>query len=309
VPTTQVGSAAEASTALTEADVVHVHAPDCVGWDVDLVRRVARSGTPLVLTIHLPSFPPRGDWSPGRVRVSTQIAARGALLARHRARVVAPSKAAAADAAGRLGPWARVTALWNGVPDPGWSPPPAGPLRVAFVGRLDDHKKPGVFVDAVATAVRAGSDITAVVCGDGPLSTSLGAAAERSGVSDRIDFTGWVADAAQHVRNAHALVLTSEHEGCPLVAMEAAGVGRPTVARAGLEGLAEGWGEAFVSVPDDADAAVFAETLGRLAADVDGVRRLGTIARERYTTLMSADRAAASWAALYEAELARRRRS
>jgi glycosyltransferase involved in cell wall biosynthesis len=195
----------------------------------------------------------------------------------------------------------RVRGLWNGVLDPGYEPvAPSGPLRLVFVGRLADHKRPLEFVDAVDAASRAGADVTADIVGAGPLLASVRDAVAASAYADRFTVHGACDDPAAVVRQADLLVLTSMTEGCPLVAMEAAAAGRGVLARAGIEGLAEGWPGAHVAVADSAGADGFAAQIAALATDRTAVVRLGQTARVRFEERFSAARAAAALRSAYD---------
>ena len=286
------------------ADAVHVHAATMTHWPARAVLAARLSRVPVVVTLHLPSHPNRQRLR-GRVRVALQVAGRGLLL-RLCARVVAaPSGAAAELAERRLRLFRiRVRPLWNGVPDTGASALPAdGPLRLLLLGRLSDHKRPLHFVRAVEEAAGSGADVSAVIVGDGPLRGDVERLVEASAYRDRFVVAGGSAEPTPHLRAADVLVLTSQSEGCPLVAMEAAAVGRGVVAGAAIEGLAEGWPGAFVPVPDDGTSS-YAAAFHALAADRGQVRRLGKVARERFEAAFSADRAAHRLRDLYD-EVAR----
>jgi glycosyltransferase involved in cell wall biosynthesis len=70
--------------------------------------------------------------------------------------------------------------------------PPAGRLRVGFVGRLIPHKGVGVLLAALARDDRLDAD----VYGAGPESAALGEQAASLGLSDRVTFHGYVDESA-----------------------------------------------------------------------------------------------------------------
>lgn len=284
-------------------DVVHVHGATAAIWPARVVAAARLRGIPVVVTLHLPSHPLPQHRLRGELRSRARMMARSALLWLSAASIYAPSAAAAAVARRQLRPLPlRVRGLWNGVVDPGTSPVSVdGPLRLVFVGRLADHKRPLEFVSAVESASAAGALVSADIVGDGPLRPQVDAAINASAYRDRFTVHGQSSDPGSIMRGGDLLVLTSMTEGCPLVAMEAAGAGRGVMARAGIEGLAEGWSGAFVAVPDDAGAAGFAARICALADDRDAVVRLGTTARRRYEDGFSAARAAQSLRTAYDA--------
>jgi glycosyltransferase involved in cell wall biosynthesis len=291
-----------AACRLRDFDVIHVHAQDCLHWPVSwaLRARLLRRGA--LVTVHLPSYPPVGVWSPGRVRVTLTLVALGLLLRLAGVGVAAPSDSAARTARRRLGLGTGVIALRNGVPDVGARVLPDA-FGASFVGRLEQHKEPSTFVEAVACARALGFPIAADVVGDGELLPSLRTESRRHG--DLVRFHGWVPDPTEVVAGSSVLVLTSRHEGAPLVALEAASLGRGVVARDGLEGLAAlGDGIAWVSA--DAGPQEFGEVLAGLARDRDRVAAMGRSAREGYEGVFTPSAAAREWAACYRALSPRR---
>lgn len=283
-------------------DVLHVHGATAAIWPARALVAARLQRIPAVITLHLPSHPLRQVRLRGEIRSRARMLARGLLLFACAKAVYAPSAAAAAVARRQLRPWpVRVRGLWNGVVDPGAvAVSPIGPLRLFFIGRLADHKLPLDFVAAVDAASAAGADVIADIVGDGPLRADVERAVAASAYAERFTVHGQSHEPTTIMRAGHLLVLTSMTEGCPLVAMEAAGAGRAVLARTGIEGLAEGWAEAHVAVPDDAGVAGFAECIVQLAHDRDTVVRLGALARRRYELGFTAAGAAVSLRAAYD---------
>ncbi|HWA38241.1 MAG TPA: glycosyltransferase [Burkholderiales bacterium] len=130
--------------------------------------------------------------------------------------------------------------------------PPAGlssERRLVFVGRLSEHKAPGLLVDAAARLRRDGLAFELVFVGDGELRPELEAAIAREGLQDCVRILGFSDEPAvrRWIAGARALVLPSFAEGLPVVLMEALALGRPVVATyiAGIPELVEpgrsGW--------------------------------------------------------------------
>lgn len=103
-----------------------------------------------------------------------------------------------------------------------------------FVGSLIERKSPDVLLRALTEV-----SLPCVFVGDGPMRASLERLAARSGISDRVVFTGPLdhRDVRPYYMDAEALVLPSVSEGVPLVAIEALGAGIPVVA-SNLTGIA-----------------------------------------------------------------------
>ena len=103
---------------------------------------------------------------------------------------------------------------------------PAGNRVISFIGRLSSEKRPD-WVLALASDLAGEQDLTVVILGDGPLADTL-----RPGIEavpglvwrrslDRIE---------PLMAGSDLVVLPSETEGIPLVAMEAIQMGVPVVA-------------------------------------------------------------------------------
>lgn len=123
----------------------------------------------------------------------------------------------------------------QGAPD--WSMP----LRLLFVGRLDDHQK-GIFrLPAILTACRQRQlPIRLTVIGDGPDQTRLRQLFELAGVADLVELQGFQPHAQMlaAMRCHHGLLLPSNYEGLPLVLLEAQAQGCVPIA-ARLPGITD----------------------------------------------------------------------
>lgn len=100
-------------------------------------------------------------------------------------------------------------------------------LVVAFIGSLSDEKRPDLAVDAVA-----GDDtMTLVMAGDGPLATATREHADRV-APGRVRMLGPLDDVRDVLWAADVVLIPSDVEGMPGVAIEAGLAGVPVVARA-----------------------------------------------------------------------------
>lgn len=110
-------------------------------------------------------------------------------------------------------------------------------LNILFAGRLVRQKRPDLFVEMARTVLEQFTDRTLnfEIAGDGPLRTLLERQVREIGIRDGvISFLGEESDMDSAYRRADILVLTSDHEGTPNVALEAMAHGLPIVAtRAG----------------------------------------------------------------------------
>lgn len=102
------------------------------------------------------------------------------------------------------------------------------PRRCLFVGRLDHGKGLFRLLDAVATLPRASLRIV----GEGILRDELEARVAELGMADRVTFAGRVPHEQMPTEydRAGVLVHPSDHEGFPVVVLEAMATGTPVVA-------------------------------------------------------------------------------
>jgi glycosyltransferase involved in cell wall biosynthesis len=98
------------------------------------------------------------------------------------------------------------------------------PLRIGIVGRLVPVKRVDLFLQ-IAQKVLAQqtpeSRPAFSVIGDGPLRQELEQLATDVGVDEQVAFVGHVDNAEAYISKLDALVICSDHEGLPMVALEA----------------------------------------------------------------------------------------
>ncbi|MGE0080660.1 MAG: glycosyltransferase [Thiohalomonadaceae bacterium] len=113
------------------------------------------------------------------------------------------------------------------------TPLPGAGLHVGLVGRLVPVKRPDIFL---ATAERlAGAQPGAFsfhVFGEGPLQRQCADDALRRGLVHHLHFHGFSPDMPAMLAQLDVLVLCSDHEGLPMVLLEAMGLRVPVIAHA-----------------------------------------------------------------------------
>jgi glycosyltransferase involved in cell wall biosynthesis len=112
--------------------------------------------------------------------------------------------------------------------------------HIGIAGRLAAVKRVDIFL-ASASLLRqngSGRKWRFHVFGDGPLRPDLEAQAHRLRLGNSVTFHGHRDDIATCLAGLDAVVMCSDHEGMPMVALEAAALGVPTVAHA-VGGLLE----------------------------------------------------------------------
>ena len=182
------------------------------------------------------------------------------------------------------------------------APEPAGPITVAFVGRLVASKGIRTLLAAHERLGRRGHDIRLLIAGvpdpANPTSLSL-AEIEAWGGRPNVRHLGFVEDIAALWASAHIAVLPSHREGTPLSLLEAAACGRPLIATdvPGCRNIARPGVNALLVPPEHADA--LADAIERLAADAGLRRKLGQASRELAAREFSSERVGRDLVDLY----------
>ena len=149
-------------------------------------------------------------------------------------------------------------------------PEPAGPITMAYVGRLLDDKGLRTLIAAHALLNARGENVRLLIAGEAdpanPASipdSEIAAWRQQPGV----ELLGHVADIASVWAKAHIAVLPSRREGLPLSLLEAAACGRAIVATdvPGCREIARAGLNALLVPVDDAQA--LADAVQRLAQD------------------------------------------
>jgi glycosyltransferase involved in cell wall biosynthesis len=146
-------------------------------------------------------------------------------------------------------------------------------LKIGFFGRLVQVKRVDLLLQ-VADELAGMTDkpFDFYIVGEGPLQASLTALSQGRRASERIHFLGYQANSASVMRRMDAVMLVSDHEGLPMVLLEAAVLGVPIVARA-VGGIPEFMASVDKGVLiDNADPKVIATQL--LRANLGGMHTL-----------------------------------
>jgi glycosyltransferase involved in cell wall biosynthesis len=100
------------------------------------------------------------------------------------------------------------------------------PMIVGSIGRLDAMKGHDVLLRAIAQV----EGIRAVILGEGDQRSALETLAVELGVSDRVEFRGWVDNPCVYIPEFDLVALPSRSEGFPLAMVEAMLAARPVIA-------------------------------------------------------------------------------
>lgn len=256
--------------------VIHVHGPL-----PSVVARLARNRRPIVTTSHTPFH---------ALRAPTGLLWR--LTAFRDAKVVAVSAVVAGSLPRRTA--ARASVLPHGIDRDAIAAAVAAVLpshrsdlpntvtAVAVASHRDVKNYPNL-LRAVLVARGLGAPLRLVAVGAGPDLERHRALAQQLGLTDFVDFVAPSSGALREIAAADILVVASDHEGQPLVVLEAMALGKPIVATA-VGRVPELVGPAVGRVVAPGDAIALGAAFAEVAGDDDLRRRMGDAALRQGST-------------------------
>jgi glycosyltransferase involved in cell wall biosynthesis len=162
-------------------------------------------------------------------------------------------------------------------------------VLAVFVGRLVPIKRVDLLIDAFALALTREPRLRLAIVGDGELRSELELRASRLGLAETVRFLGFRSDLSVIAAGSDLAVLSSANEGTPVALIEAAAAGLPAVATA-VGGVGDIVTPSTGMLVEEGDVHAFADAMGRLAADRDNRRQLGSAAREHVRGRFAAER-------------------
>ena len=108
---------------------------------------------------------------------------------------------------------------------------PEGDLLIGTVGSLIRRKRIRDLIEAIGMIEgKTGCSVKCLIVGEGPERENLVELAEKSGLGNRVIFTGFQSDAISYINAMDIFVMPSEKEGFPRVVLEAMLMRKPVVA-------------------------------------------------------------------------------
>ena len=106
--------------------------------------------------------------------------------------------------------------------------------HVGIAGRLTHVKRVDLFIDAALHIKRhhPENNVHFHIFGSGPLQEMLTATVSANHANDYIHFEGHIENIPQHLQTLDALLMTSDHEGLPMILLEAMCMKTPIIAHA-----------------------------------------------------------------------------
>jgi glycosyltransferase involved in cell wall biosynthesis len=174
--------------------------------------------------------------------------------------------------------------------------------RIGIAGRLVPVKRVDLFIESAFYLKQHHPELSIHfhIYGDGPLSDNLQAQVRSQQAEDYIHFEGHCENIAQHLGTLDALLMTSDHEGLPMVLLEAMCLKIPIIAHAvgGIPHLLD-QGRCGVLVQNQT-AKAFAEAIVKLINQPEQYEQLAQLALERVNHNYSASSTADAYLKVYK---------
>jgi glycosyltransferase involved in cell wall biosynthesis len=195
-------------------------------------------------------------------------------------------------------PEEKIRLIRNGIDLQRFAPAPLRPVEavktILYAGRLDPIKRPLLLVEIAAelARLRPAKDCRFVVAGDGPEEAALRARLGRAGLEPVFELRGQVEDMPAALAGADVVVIPSQAEGIPLIALEAFAVQRPVVcSRVGAAAEVVNAETGALIEPGPAEAQRFAGALQELLEDRERRGKMGRAGRRKVEAEYSRERA------------------
>ena len=171
-----------------------------------------------------------------------------------------------------------------------------GPFRVGMACRLVSLKRVDVLIRAIALMAPE-SGVEGVVFGAGPEEDGLRRLADSLGVADRVHFQGFAPAIQPALASMDALAIPSDHEGLPMVLLEAMALGTPVLAHS-VGGIPAALGDGGILL-DTQDPEAWAEEILTLRRQPHLRSDLSRRARARVVARHSIDATVRRYVGLY----------
>jgi glycosyltransferase involved in cell wall biosynthesis len=162
------------------------------------------------------------------------------------------------------------------------------PLRFIALGRLVKKKGFDVLITAFKQYLDAGHKGTLILGGEGPEMRALKQLASESGVSEYVEFSGWVDDIAGFLARGDVFVLPSLDEPFGIVVLEAMASGRPIISTR-TQGPITILDEETALFVEIGDSHTLEQAMRKVDESKAQAQRMAEIASDRYQTTFSTE--------------------
>jgi len=178
-----------------------------------------------------------------------------------------------------------------------------GVFKVGLAGRLVPVKRVDIFIQTALYLKNNYPDLQAnfYIFGDGPMRNELEKLSHKSNTENIVSFMGQCEDMLQELQQLDVLMITSDHEGLPMILLEAIALQIPIVAHAagGIPQLLD-YGNCGILVYKQ-DGTVYAKEIYQLSNNPETRSKIVKNALQRVTKNYSSSRNASSYYSAYTA--------
>ncbi len=164
------------------------------------------------------------------------------------------------------------------------------PIVLGTAGRLSYQKNQAFLLDVAVELKRRGVNFKILLAGDGPLKEELLNKADSDGLTDDVEFMGFVDDVPGFMQKIDVFLLCSHWEGFGYVLTEAMASGKPVVAfnNSSTPEVVINDQTGLLTKPEDVEQ--FVSAVMALARDSERCRRFGKNGRQRVEKLFNKNR-------------------
>lgn len=178
---------------------------------------------------------------------------------------------------------------------------PKQSFRIGIAGRLVPVKRVDLFLEAAAALLRSHPELDASfhIFGDGPLHSELVTLSQNLGIEKDVYFEGHSDNIHQDITSLDILLITSDHEGLPMILLEAMSLKTPVIAHAvgGIPAVLNG-GECGVLISEHSPSA-YAEAIFQLLTNKKEMTIYINNAFERVNSMYSSQQNAKKYHEIY----------
>ena len=174
-------------------------------------------------------------------------------------------------------------------------------FKIGFAGRLVPVKRVDILIETARYFIdsRLGHEISFHIFGDGPLRDELEKLSTRLGTDNIVHFEGHCDDILTRLQDVDAIMMTSDHEGLPMILLEAMVLEIPVISHAvgGIPKVLD-YGKCGILV-NGSDPMDYVHAIIDLVTNHENRTHITSSALKRVANLYSAEENARSYCAVY----------
>jgi glycosyltransferase involved in cell wall biosynthesis len=170
-----------------------------------------------------------------------------------------------------------------------------GVFNLLWVGRFTEIKDPKYAIEVVKHLSKVSPNkFTLTMVGEGELFSKIQTEAKNLPIT----FTGWLTSPFENIPNFDLLLITSKNEGLPLVMLEAANYGKPTISN-NVGGISEFISNNQTGYLTEVDPVKMANQIIEIASDKKLLNQVGINAKKLLNEKFSVTKMAENYKDLY----------